>query len=49
MALLDEPRRAALAAVADGFGTPCYVYDEAMIHERVALVRDAFDPRKTFS
>ncbi len=45
MALLDEPRRNALAALAARFGTPCFVYDEAVIHQRVARVRDAFGGR----
>lgn len=45
MALLDEARRTALADLAARFGTPCFVYDEAVVHERVARVRDAFDGR----
>ena len=45
MALLDESHRTALATIAARFGTPCFVYDEAMVHERVARVRDAFDGR----
>ena len=45
MALLDEARRTALAELAACFGTPCFVYDEAAIHERVARVRDAFNGR----
>ena len=44
MAMNDE-RRAALASLAETFGTPCYVYDESMIRERVARVRDAFEGR----
>ena len=45
MPLLDDAGRTALAGIAARFGTPCFVYDEAAIHERVARVRDAFDGR----
>lgn len=43
--LLDDARRAGLAAVANRHGTPCFVYDEAFAHARVAAVRDAFAGR----
>mgnify|MGYP001828184302 CR=1 FL=1 len=45
MSLLDEAHRAAFADLAARFGTPCFVYDEAAIHESVARVRDAFEGR----
>ena len=45
MPLLEEAGRSALAATAARFGTPCFVYDESAIHERVVRVRDAFDGR----
>ena len=45
MALLDDARRAALNDIAERHGTPCFVYDEAEIHGRIARVRDAFDGR----
>jgi diaminopimelate decarboxylase len=43
--MLDEARRTTLAALAVRFGTPCFIYDEAQIHERVRRVRDAFGGR----
>jgi diaminopimelate decarboxylase len=45
MPLLDEARRVALAEIAERYGTPCFVYDETQIHDRVARVRDAFAGR----
>src|SRR5690349_2453287 len=32
----------AVTALADEFGTPLYIYDEATIRARAALIRDAF-------
>jgi len=45
MSLVDEVHRSAFADLAERFGTPCFVYDEAAIHARVARVRNAFGGR----
>jgi len=43
--LVDSAPKAALATAAQRFGTPCFVYDEAVVRERVASVREAFEGR----